>query len=288
MTSNTDPRGTSENSPVSSLNPLGALDWSLKNVAGLSALSVALLYGVSRPAYDAFYNSLGFSPEDIGLTEAMIFFKTAVNVLRVLSFVIVLWVVSYPFANLYERIPKFGGNKWAIGGVRLVVAVLLVLGALWFEDESERAASIAGFAAVVGFGACIVVVFWKGKFTAWRAILLVGVLLVLSLGFSKYQWGAESQGREFLQRGEVRGVYGFVLSITYSEAQPIQVNGDPGKICGSPAQYLVLGHGDDNTYVLVRDDKLNRVVRVGQDDYRFNLALTRDRHPCEGSVSSKS
>lgn len=253
------------------------LSWINSQIAAFLTILVILLYGISRPAYDSFYSVLGLTPEDIGLSQQLILFRTALNMARelaVLGGLASLWTIA---AMIVRR--KWGSPFSAIAASLFILAVVI---SLWFSlPSTERWPSLMGLLG----SAAVVALPWgliaSGRFR--RSRTLFGALLLASAGyfFGAFQSGAEDVARDFMQSGRVEGSFGLILNIRYAEAELVTLRGEDAlQLCTSKAHFQYLGGGDNYAYLLIRSGSPPYVARINREDYGIRLGVSDEVRGC--------
>ena len=245
------------------------------DTASIFAVVVVVLYGISRPTYDTFYAYLGLSPEDVGLSETLILFRTALNVARemlVWAGIAAIWIITVDSATrLVTRRDRgtSSARRLRVASQSSATAVcLVVLVVLWVATHSgERLPALAGF-----LGTGIVIGLWLVVSTSktYRSRrLLVAAVALATLGFlfGHYQDGSQATAQQFMTTGRVTGPYNFVLDIRHNSVTPIELTGDSAQICGAMARYEYLGGSNGNSFVLVRRAGGPFVARLSNTDY---------------------
>lgn len=266
------------NKPSSAAAAISNFDltaWLTKDLVSFLGVLALVMYGVTRPAYDSFYSELGMTPEDIGLNQALILFRMALNVAReamvgvaIVGFALVInRGIKRLRTHVKSHIPSpLQYITSALGSI--VLGIGLLLG----QKPIDRLGAFYGF-----FGSALLIgvpilIIHPGKRLYSRRAAGVAILALVGIFFGSYTNAAEEAGSDFLRSGRVIGPFGFVLNIRNNYIRPIILDKDVAKLCTSKARFEYLGGTSDYSFILVRTAHGSTIKRINKGDYGLDFA----------------
>lgn len=254
--------------------------WLTPELATLPPLYLGLAYGITYPAYESFYDGLGVTPEELGLSIVEAASRFSINMVREVMFIlglVALWRVCRYVAEALGRLSGVVAGTVACVPVLAVFVAVYLMFPSWLATAALWGLLLAGL--LMGGGYALV----THRHQVRRAGLLVGaVALLIAAPFYQYMLIAAGQaGRGLALTGDYSTAWYLIIDIRDSPVRLVQTQGDPAHVCTRPADLRLLGERNDTVYLLVRDGVDPRVVRIDTDDYRIVYIDSAATTACE-------
>jgi hypothetical protein len=275
LTAGPSPHGFGER--ATQQRPAGSLRWVVENVARLTAALVVAGYGLSKPAYDAFYAALGLTPADVGQNQVTMLMRGAVNLAMVLGSLLGLAAIFLLIRK--SLLENFGRSARFANTIAAATLPPVVTAGIMMVPSRSRQGALVVAVLIVTLAIPLYLFFagLRNGHVVRRALVLVLTLSLASYAFQFYLVAARHEGESFLNTASVDGVWPFALYIRDSRVHLVDLADDPARVCTRRAEHFHLGGSNGFDYVLVLGGDAPIVARLSNEQYAFRYAVPE--HP---------